>query len=558
MKLLIIILLLCLPMTAGATTYYVKTAANGGSDAANGTSWETAWATVAKVNATISAGDEIRFGAGKWYDVEFIPPTGGSYALRTVYACSTKTTETQGDCIFYGGEIRTGWEPWGDFVNDTIYAMAWTGEKGWVCLVDDSLMCPVSDHPTYNNFDVSKLNKRGMYLCDTDSQMIYLRCPTNDDPDNHTVITAHHPVVTFPDPGAYRSHIQFWGLDLRGGSGCVVFLGSPTDSVFFEHCNITRGCGADGSNKGGMFSIAMNDADTSSGSIGRFTTVYACSLGHIANEPNDTNNSHWFYGHCMTTYAQNYWTNNRVAFYPPHGLGFYVKSKASRTVAITGHTSKYCTFEGTLQSAFQITASTGYDSCYGSTFIDCNHALSLLGTQGTLYEGNLFVCNNTIYSSSVRGYVMSDNGFNFLGYNNKIKYNINSDMNTGTQEWGFGYDESDSTHTFFDIDSNLYWDCRDNFRTGGCGTGSAFVTNWRGECGFDLNSTLNAVDPAFTDEINHDFSRITFTEWADSIYYGDQWWYTEGQWQPRGGGEPPVGDSLKIRNRNCLGGGLIQ
>jgi hypothetical protein len=60
-KILIFILLIC-SLTAGAATYYIKT---GGSDVAAGTSDGTAWATLAKVQATaFSAGDSILFRRG--------------------------------------------------------------------------------------------------------------------------------------------------------------------------------------------------------------------------------------------------------------------------------------------------------------------------------------------------------------------------------------------------------------------------------------------------------------------------------------------------------------
>lgn len=62
MKRLLILPLLLFTLTAGATTYYVK---NGGSDVAAGTSDATAWATLAKVQASsFSAGDSILFNRG--------------------------------------------------------------------------------------------------------------------------------------------------------------------------------------------------------------------------------------------------------------------------------------------------------------------------------------------------------------------------------------------------------------------------------------------------------------------------------------------------------------
>ncbi|MGB5137785.1 MAG: hypothetical protein WBP29_04565, partial [Candidatus Zixiibacteriota bacterium] len=71
------------PSAASAATYYVRT---NGNDASNGTSWATAWKTVAKVNSSIVAGDEVRFGTGRWLGTSLLPPTGGNASNVTVYA----------------------------------------------------------------------------------------------------------------------------------------------------------------------------------------------------------------------------------------------------------------------------------------------------------------------------------------------------------------------------------------------------------------------------------------------------------------------------------------
>jgi hypothetical protein len=59
MKKLLLIILICLfTSTSYAATYYVK---SGGNDEAAGTSDELAWATIAKVNATVTSGDTVYF-----------------------------------------------------------------------------------------------------------------------------------------------------------------------------------------------------------------------------------------------------------------------------------------------------------------------------------------------------------------------------------------------------------------------------------------------------------------------------------------------------------------
>jgi hypothetical protein len=82
MKKAFIILFLLISIIVNATTYYVK---NGGNDGAAGTSDGTAWATIAKVNATISGGDIVLFKRGDTWRNEPIHPAAGSSGAYTTY-----------------------------------------------------------------------------------------------------------------------------------------------------------------------------------------------------------------------------------------------------------------------------------------------------------------------------------------------------------------------------------------------------------------------------------------------------------------------------------------
>ncbi|HEX2968411.1 MAG TPA: SwmB domain-containing protein [Bacteroidales bacterium] len=79
MKKLIFLPLLFFCLIGSATNYYVR---SGGSDAANGTSEATAWASVSKVNSSMSSfkpGDAILFRRGdSWSNVTIIIGTGGA------------------------------------------------------------------------------------------------------------------------------------------------------------------------------------------------------------------------------------------------------------------------------------------------------------------------------------------------------------------------------------------------------------------------------------------------------------------------------------------------
>ena len=72
---------MCAALTASATTYYVKPAAEGGSDSAAGTSWDTAFATPAKgfnmVNNKNTAGLELVIAPGTYQLSDAIGCTGG-------------------------------------------------------------------------------------------------------------------------------------------------------------------------------------------------------------------------------------------------------------------------------------------------------------------------------------------------------------------------------------------------------------------------------------------------------------------------------------------------
>ena len=108
MKKILFLLLFFISLVASAETYYVK---NGGSDVAAGTSHETAWATVAKVNATaFNPGDSVLFRCNDvWREYVSFSPPAGTAAGRVYY-----------------GSYQTGNKP----LNQPL-----TGSSAWVCFL---------------------------------------------------------------------------------------------------------------------------------------------------------------------------------------------------------------------------------------------------------------------------------------------------------------------------------------------------------------------------------------------------------------------------------------
>ena len=69
-KIFLIILIVLLASQAWSATYYVK---NGGNDSLDGLSDSTAWATIAKVSATVISGDTVYFRSQDTWSASSMP-----------------------------------------------------------------------------------------------------------------------------------------------------------------------------------------------------------------------------------------------------------------------------------------------------------------------------------------------------------------------------------------------------------------------------------------------------------------------------------------------------
>ena len=102
-KLFIIFVLICLSCPAWAATYYVK---NGGNDSLDGLSDSTAWATIAKVEATVGSGDVVYFRSqDTWTNASrgaVLVPTAGVKYFGTGYGSGTRAKFLAGSTNFIG------------------------------------------------------------------------------------------------------------------------------------------------------------------------------------------------------------------------------------------------------------------------------------------------------------------------------------------------------------------------------------------------------------------------------------------------------------------------
>ncbi|MFH1893205.1 MAG: hypothetical protein ABIK83_11060 [Candidatus Zixiibacteriota bacterium] len=121
----ILLVAVLLVSPASSTTYYVT---KNGSDGNTGTDWGNAWATVGKVNSTISAGDVVHFlSTDKWSGSQIVPPTGGTNSTVTHYKSMTADDVYApfGATISGGDSLGGGWVL-DDRGVDSVYKRAYT------------------------------------------------------------------------------------------------------------------------------------------------------------------------------------------------------------------------------------------------------------------------------------------------------------------------------------------------------------------------------------------------------------------------------------------------
>lgn len=123
----------------GQTTYYVK---NGGNDAAAGTSPETAWETITKVNSvqsSLTAGSQILFNRGDTFSGTITIGKTGTAANRITYGAYGEGDNP----IFNGLETVSGWTSQGD----TIYYKTVSAQSRFNYIIIDGKWYAMGRYP---------------------------------------------------------------------------------------------------------------------------------------------------------------------------------------------------------------------------------------------------------------------------------------------------------------------------------------------------------------------------------------------------------------------------
>ncbi len=519
---LIAALLVSSAVDAG-NVYYVKKSGNDGS---NGSTWASAWATLEKVNSMMQPGDTVRFGSGVWYNSQIRPPAGGNASNVTVYTCSTFSESSRGLTKIFGGELLSGWSVY----SGSIYRISYSGPKSYVLGQDDQLLIPA--------ISVGDVNAPSRFFHDAGSGYVYAWLYGNANPDNNTMVIACKEVVRLHLENT--DYVKIWGLTLAYGSPQVVGFDAKCQHTSLEHCDIFAGGYEAGSNGGAIFFDANGAGQHSydSSTYGRYNKILACTIGNLMEERGSA------YSHVMTTYSEHHVQVESCYIYPPIGNGIYFKDKLDANTHI-GNVARFNVIHGAGQSAILWTSNAYMDSVYGNTIYDCYNGIVNWGSTTLPYEGHLFICNNTIYDITCKGIMITENDSEECGDNNIIKYNIvaGTDLSScGEDHEIIGFEYSDpSCEDAYTIDSNMYYDCTENFR---CHNNSERLFSvWQTSCGFDMHGYYG-TNPGFTDPASGDFSRPGAPTQMNRADYGDRQWTLWGAWQPTGDCPTPGTPSL--------------
>lgn len=201
-----------------AATYYVKP---GGNDLADGLSDATAWASIAKVNATaLSAGSQVLFKAGGVYnDATLVPSGSGTSANRIIY-----------------GAYDTGAKP----ILTTAITLP---SSGWTSVGADVYSLPLATQTrmvTVNNTYMVRATSvagllAGQYFWDSTTGTLYVK-DTAGSPNTTGKIyqAAQRDHVVLSTAG--RSYLTFQGLRFEKSSLGLVVVEAASTYHTFDDC----------------------------------------------------------------------------------------------------------------------------------------------------------------------------------------------------------------------------------------------------------------------------------------------------------------------------------
>ncbi len=318
MKRILTLPLLLLSLISGATTYYVKT---GGSDAAAGTSDATAWATLAKVDASsFLPGDSILFNRGDTF-------RGSLYQVDV---------GTNSNWIYYGA-YGTGAKPLILGSKDLSSTDDWEVHSGNVWKTTATLGTAQNDISNlifnneasvgYKKKTLDSLNVQGKFFYNIADNLLYIYSVGNPGTFyTHIEAAGHHDTRQGLLYWINSSYINIADLDVRYSSAAGIE--SHTGNCFtVERCDVSFIGGEWLSVEGVSLTRLGNGisfAQSNDSIIARYNRVDQCFDAGISPQAWSTNSmtNMWFYNNVITNcyYSFEFWAS---ATYTLTNVHFY-------------------------------------------------------------------------------------------------------------------------------------------------------------------------------------------------------------------------------------------
>lgn len=562
-----ILIILCALSSFGATRYVSTT----GAGTRSGNSWANAGPTVgmtplAWVNSVMAGGDTMYFAPGT-YIGEVRPPTNTNSIDRTCYSASDGITVNY---MYDPGVVSLGGSPTRDqFEQSLLVSKActltsatkipkgttWTNYSGniWSAPVTllpfrfwptDRAYCGGQDTTQFDaRADLASLTAPGRMFHDITNGRVYVWCYGSDDPTLYDIWVSSSCTIDFDDLDN-SNYVTIYGFDIRWAYYAGVHLSaSGVDSVFVDHCRITKIGTQQASNAGivGCQTIMMNvdcggSYDCTYPYDGKHNRIRACYGAQIYEPGLDA-------GRCklVTTYAQSHMV---VESCLAVGIGGVDWKNQAAGGSSYGNTFKYNTVKYWPTTAYEnLCGHNQQDSCYGNYFIGdpTNNDMKAVWFEFSALAGNTqagsghFVANNTIYQAqnALASGIYDDHD----APPNWIKYNIfNGGGMAQYVQMHYGF----SNDTSFLSDSNLVYGFGTNcFNRNAV---SMSLTTWRTyRSGLWADSYPSSqpyhdlytvtYNPGFNNPANNDFSRPLSTQ-EMNLFYGGKQWSRLGAWQP--------------------------
>ncbi|MCK5127040.1 MAG: right-handed parallel beta-helix repeat-containing protein [candidate division Zixibacteria bacterium] len=521
---------------SGAETYYMS---KTGNDNASGTSWAEAWTSIDKINVSLTAGDTVLFGTGRWFDAQVFPPLGGQSAGWTVYACSTFADGGDGSdswlrTSIIGGDSVVNWTQYDMSNGRNIWRAEWYGNDCWYGAPDNdngrrSFTLVQDDSLLKCELTVGAIVQEGQWTHIENENMIYSWVLGGKNPNNLEMISSCKPAFRFYHDDQDR--IKVYGLDLRAGKqGVVLFTNGACDSIQIIHCRI-RHVGHDyGENP----ACIMSRTKAFDGPVFKFVT-HALIRGCDISSARGTHAA--YYEHAGTgieMYCTKLSTIDSCYIHDLAGDGVYFKNELDPAPdsLVEGNVVRFSRFENIRYYAIGAGKNAIHDSVYGCTFQNIGETAIMLDYQNNVAYGGHFVCNNTFYNVSQFWWTRFAQTGTEIG---QVKYNVFYDRGSPSysphyyanfMRFGEAQHDGEVNRSYTVIDSNIYYDPNESFSAYANYSYQSFA-GWQ-SLGLDVHGSWS--DPGLNNPAAGDFSRPSVSQ-EMNFTYGGRTWVNYGAWQ---------------------------